>query len=530
MIARIDSPSSGRRLRFFALVFVVAMAGACADPRTPAGYVSALEEAGISVRSLDFVPTEGAVVLDERGQIGVVAFLDPTDSASHAVFRTLSRWRNADDDIRLAVRLFPLPQRPHASRVAQKWRRAPRDRFFELWRGTASVVVPTVDTATNSAALARDIEEGHRLRIDAMPTVFINGFRLTGAQPVENYARVATAFRRADAARPPLSSKAPSGRASSADGVMTILRPFLRKEPPPAVRHRVRRRAIRPEPDDPWLGAEKPKVTIQFFADLTCSESRAAWQSLTTLVELHPDMQVRFRHRPLGTSPRGRILAKAAIAASVQGKFWPMVRRAFDDPTATPAKIQRWARTLRLNLEWFERDRRGKAVADKLDADRRDGDRLGVAGSPVLVINGVPMAGHPPRARIEDRIAAERERADRLLQAGVPLERLPLETVVRDAGHPVDPADAGPRLPAKNPGVTLFVDSDCPYSARTETVVRRWSKARALPLEVHRAPFDRDAFGLVFVPAVFVFGHPVPPPVSFERLDLARLQRKDLSY
>ena len=104
-----------------------------------------------------------------------------------------------------------------------------------------------------------------------------------------------------------------------------------------------------------------------------------------------------FRHFPVTSKhPRARVLAAAAEAAAVQGKFWEMHdsllegQGHLDDPHL-------WERAERmgLDLDRFEADRRSEAVALRVERDFRSGIRAGVATTPTQFVDGVAHPGVP---------------------------------------------------------------------------------------------------------------------------------------
>ena len=93
-----------------------------------------------------------------------------------------------------------------------------------------------------------------------------------------------------------------------------------------------------------------------------------------------------FRHVPVVSKhPRSRRLAAAAEAAGIQGRFWQMHDSLFadqghlDDP-----HLWERARSLGLDLDRFESDRRSDAVAERVQRDFKSGIAAGVMKTPTL--------------------------------------------------------------------------------------------------------------------------------------------------
>ena len=104
-----------------------------------------------------------------------------------------------------------------------------------------------------------------------------------------------------------------------------------------------------------------------------------------------------FRHFPVVSKhPRARVLAHAAEAAGLQGRFWEMHDSLFADQghLDIPHLWQR-ARALGLDLERFEADRRSPAVAERVQRDFRSGVRAGVVTTPTLFVAGEAHPGLP---------------------------------------------------------------------------------------------------------------------------------------
>jgi protein-disulfide isomerase len=131
-------------------------------------------------------------------------------------------------------------------------------------------------------------------------------------------------------------------------------------------------------PDDHVRG-EGDGVIV--YADLGCPHCAAAWEELAA-----SPGQLAFRHFPVASKhPRSPALHAAAEAAGLQGRFFEMVdslyadRGRVDDP-----HLWERARSLELDLERFEADRRSDRVRDRVRRDFESGIRGGVANTPAV--------------------------------------------------------------------------------------------------------------------------------------------------
>jgi protein-disulfide isomerase len=113
------------------------------------------------------------------------------------------------------------------------------------------------------------------------------------------------------------------------------------------------------------------------------------------LVPTDLPIKLVFRHFPVVSKhPRARVLAHAAEAAALQGRFWEMHDSLFADQghQDVPHLWQR-AEELGLDVERFDRDRQSGAVAERVERDFRSGIRAGVMRTPTLFVDGRALSG-----------------------------------------------------------------------------------------------------------------------------------------
>ena len=104
-----------------------------------------------------------------------------------------------------------------------------------------------------------------------------------------------------------------------------------------------------------------------------------------------------FRHFPVASKhPRARVLAAAAEAAALQGAFWDFHDSLYaDQGRLDDPHLWDRVRRLGLDLDRFEADRRGDAVAERVQRDFQSAIRAGVTTTPTLFVDGVAHAGVP---------------------------------------------------------------------------------------------------------------------------------------
>jgi protein-disulfide isomerase len=149
--------------------------------------------------------------------------------------------------------------------------------------------------------------------------------------------------------------------------------------------------------------ARSPLVIV--YADFECPYCAVAARRL----EGAPLRSV-FRHFPVRTShPRAWAAAGAAEAAGLQGRFWEMHDLLFaDQGRLEDPHLWARARTLKLDLERFEADRRDDAVMARIRADFESGVKGGIVTTPTLIAGGVRYAGRIDAQVLEELSSGSR--------------------------------------------------------------------------------------------------------------------------
>jgi protein-disulfide isomerase len=137
---------------------------------------------------------------------------------------------------------------------------------------------------------------------------------------------------------------------------------------------------------------------LVLYLDLGCPHCAATWAQLSSR-----PLRLVFRHFPVASKhPRAPALHAAAEAVALQGSeeaFWALVDSIYrDQGRVDDPHLWERVKTLGLDVERFDRDRRSAAVADRVRRDFQDGIRAGVAGTPAAFMDG---------ARLADDLASE---------------------------------------------------------------------------------------------------------------------------
>jgi cyclophilin family peptidyl-prolyl cis-trans isomerase len=138
---------------------------------------------------------------------------------------------------------------------------------------------------------------------------------------------------------------------------------------------------------------------------------------LAQLHETYPqDVRVVFRHFPLNIHDKSIPAAEAAEAAGMQGKFFEMEKDLFENQAAwvnlTVEQFDTWlkgiAKVVGLDEAKFEADRKSDAVKQKVEAAIKEGERIGIPGTPFMVINGRAYQGPRDFANLESIVKLTR--------------------------------------------------------------------------------------------------------------------------
>ena len=142
--------------------------------------------------------------------------------------------------------------------------------------------------------------------------------------------------------------------------------------------------------DAPSRGAPMAKVTIVEFSDFQCPHCAAAHPELVRLLrEFEGQVRLVYKYFPLSGHSRAAPAARAAEAARAQGKFWEMHDLLFEHQRELEDDdIRKYAQQLGLDMERFEGDWNAEATAQRVDADRQLGVRLGIEATPSFYVDG----------------------------------------------------------------------------------------------------------------------------------------------
>ncbi|HEV2862161.1 MAG TPA: thioredoxin domain-containing protein [Pyrinomonadaceae bacterium] len=142
--------------------------------------------------------------------------------------------------------------------------------------------------------------------------------------------------------------------------------------------------------DQPSKGNQNASVTLVEFTDYQCPSCAAAHPVLERLMAEYGD-RVHFvvRDFPLPNHADARKAAEAAEAAREQGKYWEYTALLFRNQSSLGVdNLKQYATSLGLDRAKFDAALDGGKFAPQVDRDLLDGQKIGVAGTPSIYING----------------------------------------------------------------------------------------------------------------------------------------------
>jgi protein-disulfide isomerase len=154
-------------------------------------------------------------------------------------------------------------------------------------------------------------------------------------------------------------------------------------------------------------------VTVVEFADYQCPACQAVAPELQQLVT-DGSITLVYRYFPLPQHSLAVLAARAAQAASLQGKFWPMHDLLFSTHAAwenlsndeARAYLGGLASRAGLNLQRWQADLTSPAVAEAVSSDAAAAKALGLPGTPSIFINGTYYQDGLTLAQLRSAVAA----------------------------------------------------------------------------------------------------------------------------
>ena len=134
------------------------------------------------------------------------------------------------------------------------------------------------------------------------------------------------------------------------------------------------------------------------FSDFQCPFCKRVEPQLSQLEkEYGSKVHMVWKNYPLPFHHNAEPAAEAAMAAGAQGKFWEMHDKLFENNTALErANLEKYAQDLGLNMAKFKADLDAQKYKDQIQSETKEGQAVGVNGTPAVFINGRKINGAYP--------------------------------------------------------------------------------------------------------------------------------------
>jgi protein-disulfide isomerase len=211
----------------------------------------------------------------------------------------------------------------------------------------------------------RDLAEAKGLGVTTTPTFFVNGLRMVGPQSEASLQSVVDSI----LASAPERSQEVVAASGPAQAINLA--------------------------NAPALGPVGAPISLVEFADFECPFCAKNASAIHAVLKAYPtQVRLSFKNYPLPFHRESALAHEAALAAGEQGKFWEMYDLLFSnqDKLSREELIKR-AEFLHLDMARFKAALHDHRFKIAVDADRQEGDRLGVDGTPFFFINGHAVSG-----------------------------------------------------------------------------------------------------------------------------------------
>jgi protein-disulfide isomerase len=148
----------------------------------------------------------------------------------------------------------------------------------------------------------------------------------------------------------------------------------------------------------PAKGPATAPIELVEFSDFQCPFCLRANPTVTQVLTTYGDrIHFVYRHYPLPGHTNARPAAEASACAADQNQFWAYHDLLFANPSSlTDADLKQHARSLKLDTAKFDACVDSHKFKALVDSDVKEGDEVGVNGTPAFFVNGRMLSGAQP--------------------------------------------------------------------------------------------------------------------------------------
>ncbi|MEN9577163.1 MAG: hypothetical protein RJA70_172 [Pseudomonadota bacterium] len=219
------------------------------------------------------------------------------------------------------------------------------------------------------------------------PHFFVNGRRLSGAQPFEKFDALVT-------------EQLAAAKKLLATGVARdkVYDELMKTAKGPAAPEK--KDVAEPTNDNPYKGNKNGKIVIQEFSDFECPYCSRVKPTLTQILAENSDVKVVWRHMPLPFHKNAKLASEAAHEAFIQkgnDVFWKFHDKLFENQKAmTREDLDKYAKEFGLDMTKFKKALDEGKHTKFVEADMEVASKAGVRGTPAFTVNGYFISGAQP--------------------------------------------------------------------------------------------------------------------------------------
>ncbi len=249
------------------------------------------------------------------------------------------------------------------------------------------------NAAIKSGKYAEKVDESIDLAMEyearGTPHFFINGRRLSGAQPYEKFKEL-------------VDSQLAVAKGLMAKGVAKdkVFRELMKTAKAP--QEPEKKNPPAPTKDNPFKGPENAKVVIQEFSDFQCPFCSRVNPTVEQILKEYPkDVKVVWRNMPLPFHQDAPLAAEAAHEIFVQAGnkgFWKYHEKLFGNQAAIKRPdLEKYAEELGgIDMAKFKAALDNHTHKALIDKDVDAAKQTGVSGTPAFTVNGYFVNGAQP--------------------------------------------------------------------------------------------------------------------------------------
>jgi protein-disulfide isomerase len=248
------------------------------------------------------------------------------------------------------------------------------------------------NAAIKSGKYAEEVDESMDLANDfearGTPHFFINGRRLSGAQPYEKFKELVDAQL--------VLAKGLVAKGVAKDKVFRELMKTAKSPQEPE-----KKNVPAPTKDNPFKGPENAKIVIQEFSDFQCPFCSRVNPTVEQILKEYPkEVKVVWRNMPLPFHADAPLAAEAAHEVFVQAGnkgFWKYHEKLFANQQAIKRPdLEKYAEELGVDMTKFRAALDNHTHKALIDKDVDAAKQAGVSGTPAFTVNGYFVSGAQP--------------------------------------------------------------------------------------------------------------------------------------